>query len=418
MHVFLAANNILFQHQYGFRKSHSTTHAVFQFLNRIHEALNMQVPEYTLGIFLDLKKAFDTVNHAILIEKLEHYGFRGIARDWFWNYLTGRYQYVSIEGVESDKQEITCGVPQGSVLGPILFLLYINDLSRVTKFSSFLFADDTTFQMSSNNLVNLVSDSNEELKKVTEWCNCNRLTINVSKTKYMIFRHKNMLISNNDLHLHIGNEEIERIGHNSREQKFKFLGHLIDEHLTWSHHVRHVHNKIACGNYILARVKNDLPHNVKLILYNSLIRPHLEYGVLAWGGVGKSKLKGLITLQKKAIRNVLGKKATAHTAPLFHSLEQLSLIDLFRYNCAIFMYKYHNNLLPRSFENMFTPCNPPNRTNSYKLVKNRISFLSQFPASFLPKTWNSLTRELKLSCSLSTFKRSLRGTLLEAYHNG
>ena len=417
MHGFLTSNNILYKHQYGFRKSHNTTHAVFHFLNKIHEALNLHVPEYTMGIFLDLKKAFDTVNHTILIEKLEHYGFRGVAGDWFRNYLTGRWQYVSIDGVDSDKAEITCGVPQGSVLGPILFLLYINDLSRVTKFSSFLFADDTSFQMSSNNIVKLLNDSNNELDKVATWCNCNKLTINVSKTKYIIFRHKNMQLPNNNLILKIGNEVIERIGHDLTEAKFKFLGHLIDEHLTWSFHIRHVQNKIACGNYFLARAKNYLPQSIKHVLYNTLIRPHLEYGVLAWGGVSKSKIKGIITNQKKAIRNVMGKGSTTHTSPLFYSLEELQFVDLFKYNSAVFMYKYHNNLLPRAFENLFMPCNPPNRTNSYKVVRNRITFLGQFPVSFLPKTWNSLAVNLKTSSSLNRFKKGLKANLLEEYNS-
>ena len=415
MHGFLTVNNILYKHQYGFRKSHNTTHAVFQFLNKIHKSLNSDVPEYTMGIFLDLKKAFDTVNHTILMKKLEHYGFRGVASEWFRNYLTGRCQYVSIDGINSDEEEITCGVPQGSVLGPILFILYINDLSQVTKFSSFLFADDTSFQISSSNPIKLFADSNEELGKVATWCNCNKLTINVSKTKYIIFRQKNMILPNNNLILKIGNEEIERIGHDQEEKQFKFLGHLVDEHLSWSHHIRYVQNKISCGNYFLARVKNYLPQNIKLVLYNTLIRPHLEYGVLAWGGVGKSKIKGIITNQKKAIRNVMGKCSSAHTSPLFYSLGELPFVDLFKYNSAVFMYKYHNNLLPRAFENLFTPCNPPNRTNSYKVVRNRIKFLEQFPASYLPKTWNSLAINLKMSSSLSMFKKGLKVNLLEEY---
>ena len=369
MQGFLSANSILFQHQYGFRKSHNTTHAVIQFLNKIHEALNHQVPKYTLGIFLDLKKAFDTVNHSILIEKLEHYGIRGIAKDWFSNYLTGRYQYVTIDGVDSGKEKITCGVPQGSVLGPILFLIYINDLSKVTNFSSFLFADDTTFQLSSDNIESLYNNSNIELDKVATWCKSNKLTINVSKTKYILFRHKGMHWPNNNLTLKIGNEVIERVGQNLAEKNFKFLGHLIDENLSWSHHIRYVQNKISSGNYLLARAKNDLPQNIKLMLYNTLIRPHLEYGILAWGGLAKSMLKGVITVQKKAIRNVMGKRVNAHTAPLFLSLGELTFVDLLKYNSAVFMYKYNNNLLPASFENLFTPCNPPNRTISYKIVK-------------------------------------------------
>ena len=126
-------------------------------------------------------------------------------------------------------------------------------------------------------------------------------------------------------------------------------------------------------------------------------------------------LKGIVTIQKKAIRNIFCKKVNEHTAPLFSLLGELTLVDLFKYNCAVFMYKFNNRLLPTSFENVFTPCNPPNRTNSYKVVKNRISFLNQFPTSFLPKTWNALDRQLKFSSSLSIFKRKLKNSLLEPY---
>lgn len=417
MHGFLSVNNILFKHQYGFRKGHSTTHAVLQFLDKIHEALNKETPEFTLGIFLDLKKAFDTVDHKILIEKLNHYGFRGIAKDWFHNYLTGRYQYVSIEEVDSQREQITYGVPQGSVLGPILFLLYINDLSRTTRFSSFLFADDTTFNISSSSIDNLFTISNQELDKIASWCKCNKLTINVSKTKYILFRHKNMNVPDSDNILKIGDERIERVGYDLAENNFKFLGHIIDEHLSWKHHMRHVQNKIASSNYLLARAKHFLPQNIKHILYNALIRPHLEYGVLAWGGVGKSHLDGIVKLQKKAIRNVAGERYNSHTAPLFLSLGELNFEDLFKYNSAVFMYKYNKNLLPSSFNNMFTPCNPPNRTNSYKIVRNRISYLNQYPTSFLPKTWNSINLSLKEATSLSIFKRQLKNNFLEAYDN-
>lgn len=417
MYGFLSVNNILFQHQYGFRKGHNTTHAVLQFLDKIHEALNKEIPEFTLGIFLDLKKAFDTVNHSILIDKLDHYGFRGVARDWFYNYLTDRYQYVSVDGVDSQREQITCGVPQGSVLGPILFLLYINDLPRATSFSLFLFADDTTFKISSRSVTDLFTTSNLELDKIASWCSCNKLTINVSKTKYILFRHKNMNVPPNDIILKIGDEEIEQIGYNSAVNNFKFLGHIIDENLSWNYHIRHVQNKIASSNYLLARAKNFLPQNIKHILYNSLIRPHLEYGVLAWGGVGKSQLQGIIKLQKKAIRNITGEGYNAHTAPLFLSLRELNFSDLFSYNSAIFMYKYNKKLLPPSFHDKFIPCSPPNRTNSYKVVRNRISYLNQFPTSFLPKTWNSLNMSLKEASSLNMFKKDLKNNLLEAYDN-
>ena len=415
MYAFLYSNNVLYKHQYGFRRGHSTSHVLMHFLLKIHDALHKNVPEYTLGIFLDLKKAFDTVNHRILLQKLEHYGFRGVSNYWFDNYLSERFQYVSIEGYNSDKREIKHGVPQGSVLGPLLFLLFINDLAKASSFLTFLFADDTTLQLSSNNVIQLFSEANKQLENISLWFQSNKLTLNISKTRYIVFRSKNMSLPTN-ISLKIGNEEISRIGLNMTEQHFKFLGHIIDEHLSWTPHIKHVQNKISTGNFLLAKAKNILPKKILMNIYNALIRPHLEYGILAWGGVGITKLKGLISVQKKAIRNIAGQQPSAHTNPLFVMLRVLKFKDLFKMNSSIFMYKFKNNLLPNSFLNMFTPCNAPNRTNSYKVIKSRISFLDQFPAAYLPKTWNDLGNSIKASETLSVFKGSITGSLISQYN--
>ena len=415
MYAFLYSNNILYKHQYGFRKAHNTTHAVLQFLHKIDGALNKETPEYTLGIFLDLKKAFDNVDHEILLRKLDHYGFRGVSGTWFQNYLQDRYQYVCIKGTNSELKEIRYGMPQGSVLGPILFILFINDFANASNFTSLLFADDTTLQLSSSNVCHLFTSANEELKKVALWFQSNKLTLNVKKTKYAIFRSKNMIFSANNLSLSIGNEVIERIGDNMTEKTFKFLGHILDEHLSWTDHIRYIQNKISSSNYLLATSKNFLPTTTRMILYNSLIRPHLEYGILAWGGVRASKLKPLIINQKKAIRNVAGKSANTHTSPLFFEYETLAFLDLFKFNSCMFMYKYSNNLLRRSFNGMFTPCNPPNRTNSYKIIKSRLSFIDQFPSAYLPKNWNALPCSLKNSDTIGIFKRNIKTYFLSKY---
>ena len=178
---FLNTHNILCKHQYGFRHKHNTSQPVLQFTDKIFNALNQKQPEKTLSIFIDLKKAFDTVNHKILLRKMEHYGVRGTSNIWFSNYLTNREQFVCIESVRSDKNRIVCGDPQGSVLGPLLFLLFKNDFPNATDILTLLFADDTTFQYSGNNIATLFEKCNSELKKAVTWFKANKLTLNVKK---------------------------------------------------------------------------------------------------------------------------------------------------------------------------------------------------------------------------------------------
>ena len=189
---FLEINNVIHSLQFGFRRKHSTAHALISLTERIKQTIDDG--NYGCGIFIDLKKAFDTVNHLILFKKLEHYGIRGIPLEWFKSYLNNRKQYVSVCGNISETLEITCGVPQGSVLGPLLFLLYINDLQSVSKkLTFFLFADDTNIYYESSDVLEIQKTVNKELKKVRKWLEANRLALNIEKTNFVLFhppRHK------------------------------------------------------------------------------------------------------------------------------------------------------------------------------------------------------------------------------------
>ena len=183
---FLEQSNVFYKFQFGFRKKYSTNHALLSIVEEIRESLDKK--SFACGVFIDLEKAFDTVNHNILLGKLEHYGIRGIANDWFRSYLTSRKQRVKLGCEKSDYLDITCGVPQGSILGPLLFLLYINDMNKAVK-HSFIhhFADDTNLLCKDKDLKILRKKMNEDLKLIFEWLCANRLSLNVAKTEFIIF---------------------------------------------------------------------------------------------------------------------------------------------------------------------------------------------------------------------------------------
>ena len=210
---------MLYEYQFGFQKGNSTYMALVILLDKISEAL--ENGECVVGVFLDFSKAFDTVDHDILLMKMKSYGIRDTAYDWFKSYLCGRVQYVTYNSMQSTKNAITCGVPQGSILGPLLFLVYINDLSSVSKSCfSVLFADDTNIFIKGKDLQELCNRLNGELGDIQDWLSCNKLSLNVVKTHYIIFTPRNKIVENIDIK--INNTSIERV------YTTKFLGVYID----------------------------------------------------------------------------------------------------------------------------------------------------------------------------------------------
>ena len=235
LYAFFEEHEVFFKNQFGFKKKTSTGHSLIEITEKIKESIDSG--KFGCGIFIDLKKAFDTVNHEILLKKLEHYGVRGTMLKWFESYLKGRKQYVFYNGETSDVKEITCGVPQGSVLGPLLFLIYINDLPNISeKLQFFLFADDTNIYYESKDLKELEKTVNGELKKLTLWLNVNRLALNVKKTNFVIFRsHKKT--PDHNVTLLMNKCALEQKDH------VKYLGVLMDQHLNWKNQIDNVSDK-------------------------------------------------------------------------------------------------------------------------------------------------------------------------------
>ena len=237
LYSYLEELNILYPLQFGFREKCSTTHALISITESIRQSIDNN--EFGCGIFIDLKKAFDTVNHTILLTKLNHYGIRGVVLDWLKSYLSQRKQFVNVNGHNSLSLPVTCGVPQGSILGPLLFLLYVNDLPNTFCLLTFhLFADDTNIYFSSKNLSHLEATLNHELRSVAEWMKCNRLALSISKTNFILF-HSSKLKPNQSLRIKIDDELIKQV------DSTKYLGITFDSNLTWKSHINELCLKLS-----------------------------------------------------------------------------------------------------------------------------------------------------------------------------
>ena len=248
---------------------------------------NISNKQITCSIFIDLKKAFDTVNHLILLNKLKRYGIRGIPFKLFESYLTNRRQYTLINGYRSTYETINCGVPQGSTLGPLLFLLYINDIHMVSNFNINLFADDANLSLSNKCPALLENNVNNELIKISKWLNTNKLSLNITKTKYLIITNRKL---SHQFDVKIIKSPL------TQTNQITYLGVIIDNKLSWEPHINHVKNKLANGCWALNKVRRFLNENSLKQIYYGLIYSRLQYCVSCWGGAAKTKIKKLTVL--------------------------------------------------------------------------------------------------------------------------
>ena len=359
LYSYFIDNNLLYTSQYGFRVNHSTEFAILELINRIHEYLDSNLNP--ISIFMDLSKAFDTIDHQILLNKLEKYGIADIELKWFTTYLHNRSQYVQYNNLSSKISTITTGVPQGSILGPLLFIIYINDLFSITDMNTLHYADDTCilFPLTFNHVTDatrLTQTINEKLDLIYKWLSSNKLSLNIEKTKCMIFQYKQQ---------HLNKEIIPNIKFNGISLKyvneFNFLGVTIDNTLSWSNHINITANKISKVNGILSKLKTVFPTNILLMIYNSLILSRINYGILTWGFGDVYRIK---LLQKKALRSISKRNYYSHTKPICKSLKVLLFDDIFTLATLKFFYKFNNNFLPKYFYNTnFLKKYQPNRPN-------------------------------------------------------
>ncbi len=422
----LDRNSLLYTHQYGFQKNKNTEHNLISAVNYIHKALNDG--EYCIGLFLDLKKAFDVCSHDILLTKLKYLGVNGTPLKWFQSYLQERKQYVDINGSKSSYKSIDISVMQGSILGPILFLCYINDLCNVTDLYTLMFADDTSAFKSGKNLKNLTDHINGEINKMAIWFRANKMCVNVEKTKFIVFRTQGKKILSEDVIIKYDANEpnqpyddnivynLERIHceHADKSKRsYKLLGIHLDEYLNFNTHVNNLCNKLSKSLYCINRAKNFLNIKSLILLYYALIQSHLNYCPIIINGTSQQNKKRIQTIQKKAIRIVTKSKFNAHSEPLFNMYRILSYNNIVQLNSALFMHSVMFGYAPKAFQN--TWIKNENREIGYNLRQSnelilprpRIELFKKSPIYYLAELWNNLNVD-KYQNNKLAFKRTIQ----------
>ena len=409
LYEYLDVNKIINENQFGFRISHSTTHALINATENLYKSLDNNL--HTLGIFIDFSKAFDTVNHSILCNKLEHYGIKGNILKIITDYLSNREQYVLYGNNQNTKLPLKHGVPQGSVLGPLLFLIFINDLVNSTNVAKFvLFADDSNLFISHIDRDSMYRLANIALAELYLYCSANKIVISYDKCCFIEFKlpadqpHKMLIFPNYEIIM--------------REEKCKFLGIYINSNLDWTDQIAYVRKLVSQAIGALYHAKSSVPQKILRIIYFSLVQPYFIYAMPIWGSNHSSAgFDSLFKLQKKAIRIVTNhttkiENKFQHTKPLFKKSHILTIQNLYYYLTASEAKKILCSKKPTAIFKLYEPSSRSSLLLMPKFKKefnksNSFIFNSSKIINFLVA--NNINYH---SCSLNTFKINFKRLLM------
>ena len=406
VYEYLKVNKVLTMSQSAFQKLCSTIPSLIDSTDYWYE--NIDHKQLNLAIFLDLKKAFDTVDHKILLEKLRKYGIRELSGDWFESYLKNRRQYCAANGYESRPRTVTCGIPQGSCLGPLLFIIYLNDFEKCLKVSKAgMYADDTHVTVTSMNVEELVHKAQEELTQISEYMRLNKLSANPQKTEYMIIGHPRRT-NKVEIHetLRLNGADIKRV------KKTKSLGVIVDEGLNWEEQFKTIKGKVSGGLTSLKKLKNILPQSQLSNVYRALVESHMRYADVIWGSLTHSKKESLQRLQDRAIFIIETARIKDKWSNNLLSAEQLVMFDR-----AVMAYKIMNRLCPENLWNKFQ------RRSHYSNYNTRFCRDLQIPRYNLEyakkgfsysalKVWNEIPISIRELPTLCRFKKQLKMHLM------
>ena len=415
---FLIKYNVLYKYQFGFRPGYSTDMALIEIVDNIKTAIDDN--KFVCGTFLDLSKAFDTVNHKILLDKLNHYGIRGLTNNFFRSYLSSRKQFVQVNGSKSEYLPISCGVPQGSVLGPLLFLLYINDIANLSPLGSIrLFADDTNIFVEHENLEQLYNNARILLEYLFKWFKDNKLTVNSSKSSFTIFTTKYKR-NNNEIQdiLTVNNTNI------LMNSSTKYLGVFLDEELNWKIHINHVTNGLRTLFPIFYNIRKYLSINQVKTLYYTLVYSKIKYGIVIYGTSNSIVLKSVQTVQNQLLKVLTEKPYRYSTNQLHTELKLIKVEDLFKQEVLSFVFNFYTSNLPPVFNNYFIPFSSihdigtRNRNISFIIPQYNNNFGSSSLKTKGACMWNALNNENKAIKALKTikcFRNALKDIYLQSY---
>ena len=402
----LSRNSLLSSAQYGFRHAISTVDAVSAIVNYIYDSFDDG--EKVLGVFIDLAKAFDSLDRRILLAKLARYGIGEVSLRWMESYFSGRQQFVQYNGVTSSMLPVDYGVPQGSIVGPMLFVIFINDIVRCSDVLNFiLYADDTNVFIKSSDVERSVETMNEELKKLCNWMTANRLTLNMSKLHYVLFHRRGHSVGSPTGNIYVDGVTVER------ESSTKFLGLILDENLRFDIHVTQLVKRLSKFVPILYNVRRNMTSDSLKIVYHCLIYQNLIYCNSIWGSSAKSNLSQLFVLQKKILRAMYFKPKFFHTDILFRSNNLLNLEKINMYMCCISVFRAVDRGSP-DFKLYVCPYDTRRSlapTVHIPLIRTRHSRQSLRWVG--AATWNSLPSSLRSISCLASFRINLKKYLVD-----
>ena len=419
LYGFLDRFERLYKYQFGFRNKHSTTHTLINITEAIRKALDEK--SYACGVFVDLQKAFDTVNHNILLTKLNYNGIRGSALEWFRSYLSNRSQFVSINDKLSTIKMLASGVPQGSILGPLLFLIYINDLHECIKHSTtYHFADDTNLLLISNSLKKLNKHINHDLSNLVHWLRANKISLNTKKTELIIFRPKNTIVTKH-LNFRISGQKIFPV------KVIKYLGIKIDENLNFITHMQDLALKLSRSNGMLAKIRHYVNFETLLSIYHAIFSSHLRYACQVWGNSRSPMIGRITSLQNKALKIIHFLPKNTNSNILYFLSNTLRLNTLLSYLNGLFVWDQRNSILPTTVFDDFFPERNECRYNLRSIAHMNILIPLTRTVTYGTNsityqcilTWNNLPVDLKTDPvyqrSRKLFSKALFSHLIQKY---